>query len=68
MLVAFGLRLKAIRLERNVSQEELAETAGLHRTYVGSAERGERNISLINLHKVADALQVSVAKLLVDSV
>lgn len=66
ILIAFGLRLRAIRLERQLSQEELAAAANLHRTYIGSAERGERNISLVNLCKIADALNVSVSKLVAD--
>lgn len=66
ILIAFGLRLKAIRLERQLSQEELASAANLHRTYIGSAERGERNISLVNLCKIADALNISVSKLVAD--
>ena len=61
--VAFGGRLRALRMERNISQEELADSAGLHRTYIGSAERGERNVSLVNLGKIATALGVPVSKL-----
>ena len=50
LLIAFGLRLKKQRLEKQLSQEELASLTELHRTYVGSAERGERNVSILNLY------------------
>lgn len=57
-LRAFGTRLRAIREAAGISQEELADRADLHRTYVGSVERGERNISLANIHRLADALGI----------
>ena len=60
---AFGRRLRALRTERGLSQEALADLAGIHRTYVGSVERGERNVSLDNIGKLADALGVEVAEL-----
>jgi len=59
----FGRRLRALRTERGLSQEALADLAGIHRTYVGSVERGERNIALDNIHAFADALGVSPALL-----
>lgn len=61
---AFGNSVREIRLELSLSQEELAEKCGLHRTYVGSVERGERNITLINADKIANALNVSLAEIL----
>jgi transcriptional regulator with XRE-family HTH domain len=53
---AFGARLRELRTRRGLSQEQLAHIAGLDRTYVGSVERGERNISLDNIWALADAL------------
>lgn len=59
-----GERIRSLRKEANLSQEELADTAGLHRTYIGAIERGERNISLINIVQIARALRVKPASLL----
>lgn len=63
--VAFGERVRERRSELGLSQEALADAAGLHRTYVGSVERGERNISLDAIWALADALKVPAADLLV---
>ena len=59
----FGRRVRARRLEMALSQEALAERAGLHWTYVGSVERGERNIALRNIVLLASALEVDCAVL-----
>lgn len=53
-----GSNIKKLRLEQNLSQERLAELSSLHRTYVGSIERGERNVSLNNIVAIAHALKV----------
>lgn len=60
----FGARLRVLRLDRGFSQEQLAFECGLNRTYVGSAERGERNVSLVNIHRLAAALKVPPEELL----
>lgn len=59
----FGRRVRQLRLARGLSQEALAELAGLHRTYVSSLERGQRNVGLDNIHALADALGVTPASL-----
>jgi transcriptional regulator with XRE-family HTH domain len=60
----FGARLREVRERAKVSQEKLAELAGLHRTYVSSVERGQRNISLVNIAKLASALEVPMGGLM----
>ncbi|MGD9547806.1 MAG: helix-turn-helix domain-containing protein [Candidatus Krumholzibacteriia bacterium] len=62
----FAQRLRERRLALGLSQEGLAEIADLHRTYVGSVERGERNISLVNVERLAKALDLTVCQLLCD--
>lgn len=59
----FGLRVRALRTERGFSQEDFADECGLHRTYVGAIERGERNVSINNIAKIAAALKVDTANL-----
>ena len=60
----FGSRLKQLRTEKGLSQERLAELATMHWTYIGGIERGERNPTLINIEKLADALEVTLPELL----
>jgi len=60
--------VRSLRLAKKLSQEKLAEISGLHRTYVGSIERGERNISLENIDRLAAALEVGAVDLLTESV
>ncbi|PZF82960.1 XRE family transcriptional regulator [Jiangella anatolica] len=61
---AFGNRVRELRRELGLSQEDLADRANLHRTYVGSIERGERNVALLNIHRLARALGVTARDLL----
>jgi transcriptional regulator with XRE-family HTH domain len=62
----FGRRLREVRTRVGISQERLAELAGLHRTYVSSVERGGRNISLENIEALSNALGVTMAELMPD--
>lgn len=64
VLVRFGRRVRELRKKKGMSQEALALEAGLDRSYVGGVERGERNISLINIEKLARALGVRGKELL----
>jgi transcriptional regulator with XRE-family HTH domain len=58
ILRLFGERLREIRTERNLSQERLAELAGLDRNYIGQIERAERNVALVNIIRIAKALEI----------
>lgn len=60
----FGQKLRRIRRRQQISQERLGELAGLHRTYVSSVERGERNVSLETIERFAGALGVKMAQLM----
>lgn len=60
----FGLNVRRYRLIRNISQEELGELTGLHRTYISSVERGKQNISLENIYLISSALNVKISTLL----
>ncbi len=64
ILKKFGNKVKTLRLEKGWTQEELARRAELHRTYIGSIERYERNVSLLNVERIAKALKVGVKDLL----
>jgi transcriptional regulator with XRE-family HTH domain len=64
ILAACGTAVRVSRTQRDISQEHLAELAGLHRTYVGSVERGDRNVSLLNIVRLARALGTSPSELL----
>jgi transcriptional regulator with XRE-family HTH domain len=61
--IRFGKSLRQKRHKLGVSQEEFAEMCGLDRTYIGGIERGERNVALVNLEKIAKTLRISIAEL-----
>jgi transcriptional regulator with XRE-family HTH domain len=63
VLKAFGERVRKIRAQLGLSQEELARIAKIDRTYIGGIERGERNAGIKNVHRIADALGVPAADL-----
>lgn len=65
-LTHFGRRVRALRERLGLSQEELADKAGIHRTYVGGVERGERNLGLKNVFRIAKALGVTVTDLFTE--
>lgn len=60
----FARNMKRIRLEKKLTQENVAEGAGLHPNYISSVERGERNLSIANIERIAAALAVPMAELL----
>ncbi len=62
--VRFGVAVRMQRDELNISQEDFAERAGLHRTYISDLERGKRNVSLENIEKLAKALDLSMSDLM----
>lgn len=64
ILSKFGQKVREERAKRGLSQEELAERAGVHRTYIGMIERAEKNITLGNIEKIANALGISLDKLM----
>ena len=66
LLVAFGKAVRRLRTARGVSQERLAEEVGIHRTYVGDVERGLRNIGLLNVDRIATALETDLAGLMTE--
>jgi len=63
ILKLVGARIKVLRKEKGLSQEALGEKGGFHFTYIGQVERGEKNVALINLGKIAEALEVNVSQL-----
>ncbi len=64
VLVKFGDRVRKFRREKGLSQEQLSFKANLHRTYIGMVERAEKNITLVNIEKIANALGVSLNELM----
>lgn len=64
--IAFGIRIRQLRKARGLSQEALADSSELDRSYIGGVERGERNISLNNIKKISFALNVDLSELFKD--
>jgi transcriptional regulator with XRE-family HTH domain len=64
VLVALGKRIRELRLERGYSQESFADACGVHRTFMGTVERGESNLSFSNLVKISAALGITLSQLL----
>lgn len=63
VLIQFGEKVRKLRKEKLISQEQLAFDANLHRTYIGMIERAEKNITLVNIEKIARALKVNIKDL-----
>ena len=64
--VAYGKAVRAIRQDKKISQEELGDLCGLHRTYISDIELGKRNFSLENIDKIAHALQMKKSELFIE--
>jgi transcriptional regulator with XRE-family HTH domain len=63
ILVKFGKKIREVRVKRGLSQEALADIANVHRTYIGMVERAEKNITLLNIQKLAKALKIDIREL-----
>lgn len=63
ILIKFGAKVRAVRKMKGLSQEQLAFKADLHRTYIGMIERAEKNITLINIEKIANALDIELSEI-----
>lgn len=63
ILFLFGQAIRGLRQEKNISQEAFADMCGLHRTYISDVELGKRNVSLENIEKMANALDITLPKL-----
>ncbi len=66
ILIILGGKIRSYRLANGMSQEELASKAGLHRTYIGMVERGEKNITITKLAQIAKAIPIKLSELLKD--
>ena len=63
ILIDFGVKVRELRKLKNLSQEELSYKSDLHRTYIGMIERAEKNITLMNIAKIANALDIEIFEL-----
>ena len=66
LLIKFGETVRQERLKRGISQDTFADIVGVHRTYIGMIERAEKNLTLLNIQKIAKALNLSISELLKD--
>ena len=66
LLYAFGQTIRKIRLTKNISQEKFADLCNLHRTYISDVELGKRNVSLENIERIANALDMSISELFME--
>jgi len=66
-LIEFGNTVRSIRQNNGISQESLAERAGIDRSYMGGIERGEHNLSLVNIKKISDALNTPISRIMEKS-
>lgn len=66
ILIAYGNAIRTIRQNRKISQEELADLCGLHRTYISDVELGKRNVSLENIDKIAYALNTNISEIFIE--
>lgn len=64
ILIQFGTKVKKLRLEKGLTQEQFAQKSGLHKNYIGMVERGERNPSLINIEVIAKGLEIDIWELM----
>ena len=64
ILIRFGNKIRQERLKQNLSQEAFADKIGIHRTYIGMIERAEKNITLLNIKKLAEGLGISISELM----
>lgn len=60
-MIKFGKRVRELRTERNLTQQQLADISGLHKNYIGMVERGERNPSLVNIDILAKSLEIDIS-------
>ncbi|MDO9260393.1 MAG: helix-turn-helix transcriptional regulator [Flavobacteriaceae bacterium] len=67
ILIKFGERVRDLRIQKGLSQEQLAHIVNVHRTYIGMIERSEKNITLLNIEKIAKGLNMSVHELLINN-
>ncbi len=66
IITKYGQTIRALRQSRNISQEQLADLCGLHRTYISDVELGKRNVSLENIDRIASALNISISEIFLE--